>query len=70
MFIAEGGRAMFVEFKRPDGKGVISNEQKFWAEFLGYSHRFIDNFEDFRERLDDFFELGEYKVAKEENVMR
>ena len=55
MFIAEGGRAMFVEFKRPDGKGVISSEQKYWAEFLGYSHRFIDNFEDFRERLDEFF---------------
>jgi hypothetical protein len=64
MFIAEGGRAMFVEFKRPDGKGVISNEQKFWAEFLGYSHRFIDNFEDFKKRLDDFFALGEYKCGE------
>ena len=64
MFIAEGGTTMFVEFKRPDGKGVVSNEQKFWAEFLGYSHRFIDNFEDFKKRLDDFFEL------EGENVLR
>ena len=63
MFIAEGGRAMFVEFKRPDGKGVASNEQKYWAKFLGYSHRFIDNFEDFKERLDDFFVLGEADVV-------
>ena len=68
MFIAEGGRAMFVEFKRPDGRGVVSDEQKFWAEFLGYSHKFIDNFEDFKKRLDDFFELGEENVMKEENV--
>lgn len=64
MFIAEGGTTMFVEFKRPDGKGVVSNEQKYWAEFLGYSHRFIDNFEDFKKRLDDFFELGECKCGE------
>jgi hypothetical protein len=64
MFIAKGGATMFVEFKRPDGKGVVSDEQKFWAEFLGYSHRFIDNFEDFKKRLDDFFELGEYKCGE------
>jgi hypothetical protein len=62
MFIEEGGRTMFVEFKRPDGRGVISNEQKYWAEFLGYSHGFIDNFEDFRERLDEFFGLGEINL--------
>ena len=64
MFIAEGGTTMFVEFKRPDGRGVVSNEQKYWAEFLGYSHKFVDNFEDFKKRLDDFFALGE------ENVLR
>jgi len=62
MFIAEGGRAMFVEFKRPDGRGVVSSEQKYWAEFLGYSHRFIDNFEDFKKRLDEFFGLGEINL--------
>ena len=58
MFIAEGGIVMFVEFKRPDGKGVISGEQRCWAEFLGYSHRFIDSFDKFKEKLDIFFELG------------
>ena len=63
MFIAEGGTTMFVEFKRPDGKGVASDEQKYWAEFLGYSHRFIDNFEDFKKRLDVFFVLGEADVV-------
>ena len=62
MFITEGGTTMFVEFKRPDGKGVVSDEQKYWAEFLGYSHKFIDNFEDFKERLDVFFGLGEGNV--------
>jgi hypothetical protein len=64
MFIAEGGTTMFVEFKRPDGKGVVSDEQRYWADFLGYSHRFIDNFEDFRKRLNDFFELGEGNVLR------
>ena len=64
MFIAEGGATMFVEFKRPDGKGVISDEQRYWAKFLGYSHRFIDNFEEFKDALDWFFEL------REENVLR
>ena len=29
MFIAEGGATMFVEFKRPDGKGVVSDEQRY-----------------------------------------
>jgi hypothetical protein len=70
MFIAEGGRTMFVEFKRPDGRGVISNEQKYWAEFLGYSHRFIDNFEEFKKRLDDFFDLEEYNCGEKGNGMR
>ena len=68
MFIAEGGTTMFVEFKRPDGRGVVSDEQNYWAEFLGYSHKFVDNFEDFKKRLDDFFGLGEGNVMKDENV--
>ncbi len=64
MFIAEGGTTMFVEFKRPDGRGVVSNEQKYWAEFLGYSHKFIDNFEKFKKKLDNFFVLGEENVSE------
>ena len=62
MFVAEGGATMFVEFKRPDGKGVVSEEQNYWAEFLGYSHRFIDDFEEFKEELAWFFELEEENV--------
>ncbi len=64
MFIAEGGTTMFVEFKRPDGRGVVSNEQNYWAEFLGYSHKFIDNFDDFKKRLDEFFTLVRVNVLR------
>ena len=64
MFIAEGGTTMFVEFKSPDGRGVVSNEQKYWAEFLGYSHKFIDNFEEFKKRLDAFLVLGGGNVLR------
>ena len=64
MFIAEGGATMFVEFKRPDGRGVVSDEQKYWAEFLRDSHRFIDDFEEFKERLDIFFKLGKSDVLR------
>ena len=57
MFIQEGGKCLFVEFKRPDGKGVASDEQLFWAKFLGYSQRFIDNEEEFEGNLNEFFGL-------------
>ena len=56
MFIQEGGRCLFVEFKRPDGRGVASGEQRFWAKFLGYSHRFIDDAEDFDWIIERYFE--------------
>lgn len=56
MFIQEGGKCLFVEFKRPDGKGVASDEQLFWAKFLGYSHRFIDNEEEFLREVERYFE--------------
>ena len=64
MFIAEGGKTMFVEFKRPDGKGVVSDEQRYWAKFLGYSHKFIDNFEEFKEEFAWFFYLVEEDVLR------
>ena len=57
MFIQEGGKCLFIEFKRPDGKGVASGEQLFWAKFLGYSQRFIDNEEEFEDNLNEFFGL-------------
>ena len=56
MFIQEGGKCLFVEFKRPDGGGVASDEQRFWAKFLGYSHRFIDNEEEFEWVIERYFE--------------
>ena len=56
MFIQEGGKCLFVEFKRPDGRGVASDEQLFWAKFLGYSHRFIDDVEEFEWIIERYFE--------------
>lgn len=56
MFIQEGGKCLFVEFKRPDGGGVISDEQRFWAKFLGKFHRFIDNEEEFKWVIERYFE--------------
>ena len=56
MFIQEGGKCLFVEFKRPDGRGVASGEQRFWAKFLGYSHRFIDDAEEFEWTIERYFE--------------
>ena len=55
MFIQEGGKCLFVEFKRPDGRGVASGEQRFWAKFLGYSHRFIDSEEEFEWTIEWYF---------------
>ena len=56
MLIQECGKCLFVEFKRPDGGGVASGEQRFWAKFLGYSHRFIDDAEDFERVIERYFE--------------
>ena len=56
VFIREGGKCLFVEFKRPDGRGVASEEQRFWAKFLGYSHMFIDDTEEFEWMIERYFE--------------
>lgn len=56
MFIQEGGKCLFVEFKRPDGGGIVSEEQRFWAKFLEYSHRFIDNIDQFECVIECYFE--------------
>jgi hypothetical protein len=56
MFIQEGGKCLFIEFKRPDGGGVVSGEQRFWAKFLEYSHRFIDNIDQFECVIECYFE--------------
>lgn len=48
VFIFKGGKCIFVEFKRPDGKGIISQEQHFWANYIGKeNHFFINNVSDF-----------------------
>ena len=54
LFIGEGGKCLFVEFKKPSG-GIISKEQKFWLEFLGESGMTCNNFDDFVEVIKEFF---------------
>lgn len=54
LFIGEGGKCLFVEFKKPSG-GIISKEQKFWLEFLGKSGMTCNNFDDFVELIKEFF---------------
>lgn len=46
-----GGRVVFVELKRPDGKGKVGAMQKWWARrlnSLGFLHLFICCEEDIR----------------------
>jgi len=54
MFIQEGGKCLFIEFKKPTG-GILSKEQKFWLEFLGESGITCNNFDDFVELIKEFF---------------
>ena len=51
IFIAPGGRTVFVEFKNPEGTGVISKEQKAWKKFLGYSAHFVSSVEEFQKLI-------------------
>ena len=44
IFIAPGGRTVFVEFKNPEGTGVISKEQKAWKKFLGDRLWIVDDY--------------------------
>ena len=57
LFIKRGGRSLYVEFKKPGGGGVISAEQRFWADFLGDSHVFVDSVGGFAKVIGDFFDL-------------
>ena len=47
-FMRRGGQSIYVEFKRPDGGGIVSKEQKVWADFIGNSHFFCSSIEEFR----------------------
>jgi hypothetical protein len=60
LFIKKGGRSLYVEFKRPGG-GVVSAEQRFWADFLGDSHVFVDSVGGFANVIGEFFDLWDSK---------
>ena len=53
IIIGEGGKTVFVEFKNPNGTGVISPEQRAWKKFLGYNSYFVSSIEEF-EKLINF----------------
>lgn len=57
LFVQSGGLVLFVEFKSPDGLGVVSIEQKFWAEYLGLSHVIINSEKEFKSKIVEFFNL-------------
>ena len=57
LFIKKGGRSLYVEFKRPGGGGVVSAEQRFWADFLGDSHVFVDSLGGFTNVIGEFFDV-------------
>lgn len=57
LFIKQGGQSIFVEFKRPDGNGIVAPEQKVWKEFIGDSHFFCSSIDEFQEILAKTFEV-------------
>ena len=57
LFIKRGGRSLYVEFKKPGGGGVVSAEQRFWADFLGDSLVFVDSVGGFTNVISEFFDL-------------
>ena len=61
LFIKRGGRSLYVEFKKPGGGGVVSAEQRFWADFLGGSHVFVDSVGVFADVIGEFFDLWDSK---------
>jgi|CZCA01.1.fsa_nt_gi hypothetical protein len=55
LFIGKGGKCLFVEFKKPGGGGVVSQEQMFWLDFLGESAIVCDNFCTFVGKVKEVF---------------
>lgn len=53
LFVARGGRTLYVEFKTV--RGVVSPEQQHWKEFLGYSSYVIRSAEEFTLLVDTYF---------------
>ena len=56
-FMRRGGKSIYVEFKRPEGGGIVSPPQKVWAEFIGNSHFFCSSVEEFQQILAKTFGL-------------
>ena len=56
-FMRRGGQSIYVEFKRPDGGGIVSQEQKVWAKFIGNYHFFCSSVEEFQQILAKSFGL-------------
>ena len=55
--LCPGGRVVFFEFKRPDGAGVLSRQQKRILKVLrglGFTAHVCDDFDDACSQLDDF----------------
>jgi len=55
LIIGQGGKTLFVEFKTPDKSGRLSEEQKFWLEFLGDAGYVIDDFEIFKKLINSIY---------------
>lgn len=60
LFIGEGGKCLFIEFKKPgvedkSGGGIVSQEQRFWLDFLGESAIVCDNFRTFVGKVEEVF---------------
>ena len=58
LFVASRGNVLFMEFKRPDGRGNASREQLFWHSFLGDAVSVIDNVEDFKKVFEKHFGIS------------
>ena len=58
LFVASGGNVLFVEFKRPDGRGNVSREQLFWHSFLGSSVSLICSVDDFKKVFEKKFGIS------------
>ena len=51
VIVGPGGKTIYVEFKNPEGTGVISPEQRAWKKFLGYSAHFVSSVEEFQKLI-------------------
>ena len=57
IIVQQGGKVLFIEFKTETG--VLSDEQRYWKTYLGYSCETVRNYDDFCRILDTYFWNGE-----------